>query len=486
MQMEHTPQMKSDCRYEKIGKQRQPLTYGVLLSMTRYSIGLLFLIAVVYVWSPIIGDRLWAAEPLSKPEWQQVQEAFRNLQFQKVLDILAEFSEEERELSAVHRLEILSLALLGKTAESLDAYEHGVTQASREDEPLLRELCIAVILPLRADMREQMRGAAYTALKEIGSEDIILFMEEGLNDKSGMVRALAAESLARLESGRKSQRFRQALEDNAGLVRATVLTGLGRTGDQAARTLIRPFLKDEQAVVQVAAAGAMIKLGHPEYWERVKKSALEDEGYERGAAYQVLGELGDARAIEILQQGLQDQQPSIRAAAVSSLGKLHMSEALQPLMTALTEKSPAVRSVAAVSLGNLKAEKAIPALTDMLEDANPGVRVAAVASLLKLSTPFSVVSPTVRVLMQDRNPGIRSGVAKALENGYGRDVVGTLFLLLNDPVPKPKIMAARSLGRIGDRDILPRLKLVLREQDEAVRATVAAAIVRILADPNKL
>ena len=62
--------------------------------------------------------------------------------------------------------------------------------------PLLRELAIAVILPFRADMREQIRGAAYTALKEIHSEDMVPLLEEGLGDGSGMIRALVAEGLA--------------------------------------------------------------------------------------------------------------------------------------------------------------------------------------------------------------------------------------------------------------------------------------------------
>ena len=269
-------------------------------------------------------------------------------------------------------------------------------------------------------------------------------------------------------------------------MRAIVLKGLGRSGDRATRDLIRPFLKDEQVIVQVAAAGAMVKLGDAEFWERVTKSAQQDEGYERGAAYRVLGELGDARAIKILQEGLRDRQPSIRGAAAASLGKIQIEEAVPILMSALSEKSPAVRSIAAVSLGKLKAEKAIPALTKGLHDPNPGVRAASVAALLHLSSPFNLVAQTVRELIPDKNPGIRSGIAKALENGQGRDVVGTLFLLLNDPVPKPRITAARSLGRIGSRHTLARLKQALRDQDEAVRATVAAAIVRVLDRPNNL
>ena len=69
---------------------------------------------------------------------------------------------------------------------------------------------------------------------------------------------------------------------------------------------------------------------------------------------------------------------------------------------------------------------------------------------------------------------------KALGNGKGRDVVSTLLLALNDPLPRPRIVAARALGRMGDRTLLPVLKRTLRDSDEAVRVTAAAAIVTIL------
>ncbi len=446
---------------------------------------IVILFVCVLAW-PQYGQGLFAADVSVNNDLSQVQRAYGNSKFQEVLDQVAKLGKEEQRSNSVQRLKVLSLARLGKTKESIEAYDQVVKLTGRENEPLLRELAIAVILPFRADMREQIRGAAYTALKEIHSEDMVPLLEEGLGDGSGMIRALVAEGLAGLQTGQKSQRFRQVLKDKAGLVRANVLKGLGRSGDRSTRDLIRPLLEDEQVIVQVAAAGAMIKLGYQEFWKNIEKSAEKNEGYERGAAYRMLGELGDVRAIEILEKGLRDRQPSIRGAAAASLGKILRPEAVPYLLSALMDKSPAVRSIATVGLGKQKAEKAIPVLTNGLNDPNPGVRAASVAALLHLGNPFSLVAQTVSELMPDKNPGIRSAIAKALENGHGRDAIGTLFLLLKDPVPKPRITAARSLGRIGDRQILPRLKQALRDQDEAVRATVAAAIVRILSQPDKL
>jgi HEAT repeat protein len=52
--------------------------------------------------------------------------------------------------------------------------------------------------------------------------------------------------------------------------------------------------------------------------------------------------------------------------------------------------------------------------------------------------------------------------------------------LTEDPLPGPKIVALRSLGHIGDRAIVPDLKASLHDQNEAVRATAAGAILHVL------
>ena len=50
--------------------------------------------------------------------------------------------------------------------------------------------------------------------------------------------------------------------------------------------------------------------------------------------------------------------------------------------------------------------------------------------------------------------------------------------MLNDPIPRPRIVAARSLGRMEQRSLLPILKRTLRDTDDAVRITAAAGIVK--------
>ena len=84
---------------------------------------------------------------------------------------------------------------MGKSPEAIDSYENFVQSSKREDENLLRQTALTIVLSKQADMREQMRGAVYTALKEIDSDEVVGFLEAGLTDGSGMIRALAAEAL---------------------------------------------------------------------------------------------------------------------------------------------------------------------------------------------------------------------------------------------------------------------------------------------------
>ena len=183
-------------------------------------------------WGVAIGN------PVDSPPNQDLvlaQDAYDKGNFPKVLELIAPIIKENSGLPAAQRLKMLSLAHLGKTAEGLNEYDQFIKKSGREDEALLRQLAIASILPLRTDMREQMRGAAYTALKEIQSEEIVPYFEEGLADGSGMVRALVAEGLGKFSTGRASKKFHQALQDQAGWVRATVIKALGRSGDKAYR-----------------------------------------------------------------------------------------------------------------------------------------------------------------------------------------------------------------------------------------------------------
>ncbi len=416
------------------------------------------------------------------------QAAFERKQYDRALSLLEPLTKGGIGSREALTLQIRSLLRLGRPSDALGDYERLETQSKQENRPLLREVAIGFITPLLKDMREQMRGAAYTALKELDSKEAIPHFEDGLSDGSGLVRALAVEGLGRLAAGRRSARLRQAVEDQAAMVRTAALKALGRSNDRSVIPLLEHALADEQPGVRVTAWGALATMGRREAWDQVRDAAARPNPDERSAALRVLGSLRDRRALPVLQEALGDPQPSVRGAAAIALGELGRPEASPGLSALLLDPVPAVRASAATSLGELESRASTPALKQALADSNPAVRAAAVSALLRVGEPYADVADVIRGLTQGQDPGIRAAAARALASARPRrgkgspakEATDTLRLLLDDPLPRTRIAAARALGQIGGTQVVPILKKALRDSDEAVRATAGGALGRTL------
>jgi HEAT repeat protein len=95
------------------------------------------------------------------------------------------------------------------------------------------------------------------------------------------------------------------------------------------------------------------------------------------------------------------------------------------------------------------------------------------------------VSETIHALAQEIDPGVRSAVARALSKAHEPQAIDALESFLEDPLPRPRIAAVRSLGQTGGVSEIPVLKRALRDQDEAVRATAGGALGRILSQARR-
>src|SRR5207247_9014339 len=77
----------------------------------------------------------------------------------------------------------------------------------------------------------------------------------------------------------------------------------------------------------------------------------------------------------------------------------------------------------------------------------------------------------------------RAPAAYALGKATKANAPGAISLLTSltaDPLPGPKIVALRSLGHVGDRELVPLLKEALHDTNDAVRATAAGALLHLL------
>ncbi len=444
---------------------------------------LLAVVAVTwfYLWSGT-GQLLLASGTASSVP-KGVQEAFDKHQYDQVLEQLAKLEKEQNIVPDVRRLKIRSFLKLGKPKEALDEYDKLEFMLKQDDESLLREVALGFILIMVKDMREQMRGAAYTALKEVDSDDVIPYFEDGLSDGSGPVRALAIEGLGRSDAGRKSTKLRESIGDQAGLVKARVVKALGKTGDPGVVPLIEAAAKDELTTVRIAAYGALIRLGKEAVWTELQRATASPNPEDRADAIRTMADLKDQRAVPIMIESLSYKQPSVRGAAARGLGHLGRKEARGQIEQLLKDPVPAVRESAVGGLAELGGPESVPALTLALRDGNVAVRASAIAALLQLGQPYSTVAATAQSLAQQNDMAMRASVAHALGKAIKANAPGAISLLSSltaDPLPGPKIVALRSLGHIGNRELVPVLKVALHDENDAVRATAAGGLLHLV------
>jgi len=414
---------------------------------------------------------------------KEAQTAFEKKAYQQALEELAKLDKEKSAAPDVRRLKIRALINMGKPKESLDEYDLLAQSLKRDDEPVLREVALGMIVVLVKDMREQMRGAAYTALKEIDSNAAVPLFEDGLSDGSAPVRALAVEGLGRSEAGRKSKKLRGALEDPAGEVKTRVVKALGRSGDHSVLPLIETAAKDELSPVRIAAYAALIRLGKKEAWDDLRKAADAANPDDRTDAMRAMADLKDQRGAPLFVELLTYGQPSVRGIAARGLGQLGWKEAREKIELLLKDPIPGVRESAAAGLADLHSVESVPAISQLLGDGQMTVRAAAVASLLQLGQPFETVVETARALARQSDTAARASIAFALGKATkpnAKAAVSFLGGLTADSLPGPKIVALRSLGHIGDREEIPLMMEGMHDANEAVRATAAGGLLHLL------
>lgn len=412
-----------------------------------------------------------------------IQRSYDRQEYQKVLDEIAKLSGPSSAASDIRRLKVRSLLKLGNPKEALEEYDRLERSTNQDEIPLLRDVALGFITVMLKDMREQMRGAAFTALKEVDSEEVIPYFEDGLSDGSGPVRMLAVEGLSRTEAGRRSQKLRGALDDQAGLVKARVVKALGHSTDPSVVPLLEAASKDELPTVRIAAFGALLRHGRKDAWDSLRRASDAVNPEDRAEAIRVMADVNDLRAVPVMVESLTYKQPSVRGAAARGLGHLGRREARDDVQRLLRDPVPAVREAAASALADLADKASVPALNQALQDGAFSVRAASAAALLQLGQPFENVAPTVRALVQQSDTGARAAAAHALGKATKPNVAGALSFLENlaaDPLPGPKIVAIRSLGRLGEPSMLPLMKEALRDQNDAVRTTAGGAILRLL------
>ncbi len=199
---------------------------------------------------------------------------------------------------------------------------------------------------------------------------------------------------------------------------------------------------------------------------------------QRIEACRILGRVGQADAIPPLVERLRDPDTAVRRQAIGALADLGAVEALGPVVEAIDAAAEwgnllVIMAVArlgparAPQIGALLEASRSPAMTKALLQVTGLLRVAA--------DPASV-----RALATHPDPEIRIEAIRAL-GALAPDVESVTVCLaaMDDPEWPARALAARSLGRLGDKQAIPRLERAMGDTAYWVRHHVAEAMAEL-------
>ena len=242
---------------------------------------------------------------------------------------------------------------------------------------------------LAEGLKQQLRQGEIPA----GDSDAIEKMVAGLGDKRGLLRLTFAESLGAVGSAAvPALCIAMRRHENVTVRRAAAKTLTLINDVKALPDLLEALLEDPDPVVQGSAVGAMACIG------AASVNGLLDvlinpksSQMQIGLASWGLSFVG-AKAPEALRKAACSEHAQVRTAAIAALGdqiqQLGDLDARELLQNALNDPEEEVRAEATTLLGKLHDTNwGAPLLLPMLSDQHPQVRKNAALSLMKLGDP---------------------------------------------------------------------------------------------------
>jgi HEAT repeat protein len=198
---------------------------------------------------------------------------------------------------------------------------------------------------------DEIRQSAIEALGDIGEPAIESLIEVFRGENMDMYR-YAARALG--EVGQPAlQRLITALTDENHRVRYNAAIALGYIGDTFAINPLSSVLEDDDGMVRGMAASSLAKLG-PDAVEPLITALSSENMYTRRVVTEALGNTGNLQAVEPLINCLNHEDPVIRKYAAAGLGKLEDDRAAEPLQQALEDDEEDVRKAAEIALKKIK------------------------------------------------------------------------------------------------------------------------------------
>ena len=249
--------------------------------------------------------------------------------------------------------------------------------------------------------------------------------------------------------GNPKRRTRTPLPVDA---RVTRLRNALSSGGQTADAAILQATRDRSPIVRATAAELIAKESNVSFLGSLHEMLSDPSGLVRGEVIEALGvvEEGSGRHHEDLASRLRDVKPMVRIAAIETLAKLQDLVAIPGIESRLQDQDPLVRAYAAIALAELGGSTCLPSILNALaaeadDTAAAGLLVA--IRLLGDETEFEALLALlsssryrVRCFVANRLPHMtlthaelrsaRAAVQEALNHPLGRADASTMSRVL--------------------------------------------------------
>ena len=321
------------------------------------------------------------------------------------------------------------------------------------------------LLRLLNDDESRVRRRAALAVGRVGLSEGVEPLSALLTDADREVRQMAAFALGLIGDRRAAPPLTNALADPSPIVKGSAAEALGLIGDQQNATAIGQMARE------------LLSTGVPAEIQADEGNLRRDDA---ATAYRLaLFALARLKAFDALAMAALDEngQPRVRSWPVAyALQRVEDRRAGPALLTLLKEPDPYTRAFAARGLGGLKDEAVVPELAPLIQAADRNVAVEAIRALGRIGG--GTVAPIlVKALNTPKmDPRLRVEMVTALGGVQGDGLVDTMIDLLGDSYPGIRAAAIQSLARLDAEGFVTVLSGLDPDPSWTVRAALASAL----------
>ncbi|MDQ7025213.1 MAG: HEAT repeat domain-containing protein [Anaerolineae bacterium] len=165
---------------------------------------------------------------------------------------------------------------------------------------------------------------------------------------------------------------------------------------------------------------------------------------------------------------LQGNDRYLREQAASLFALIADTRSVLPLVMALEDVEPSVRAGIAKALGSFSDPRAVSALIDTLADGDANVRASAAESLGSYYRDPRVIPALIRSA-DDSSPQVRVGTAKAMAKVHNERIKAKLQTMTSDEDSDVRLTAAAALQHQGgDRMVFERMNVDVSDKVDAI------------------